>query len=41
VAIVMLFLVLLLAGQGHGPGRHMPSHGLGDATAPSVGVGYW
>lgn len=38
VAIVVLFVVLLLSGQGHGPGRHMPSHGLGGAAAPSVGV---
>lgn len=35
LALVLLFVVMMLASKsGHGPGRHMPSSGVGDYTTP-------
>jgi hypothetical protein len=34
--LVLLLLVLLLSGGRHGPGRHLPSGGLGDPTPPAA-----
>lgn len=44
LVVIVLFVILLLSGRGHGPGRHTPSSG-GDTlgvsvTAPGAGGGH-
>lgn len=35
--LLLLFLVMMLSGGEHGPGRHMRSGGAGTGTAPAGG----
>ncbi len=35
VVVVLLVIILMFAvGGNHGPGRHLPSGGMGDVTSP-------
>jgi len=36
LAVVLLFVILLLFGGGHGPGRHTPSGDAGGNRSPSA-----
>jgi hypothetical protein len=37
IVLVLLFVILLLTGRGHGPGRHLPSGDAPAAHPPSEG----
>lgn len=42
VVLVLLFVIMQFTGLGggHGPGRHLPSHGPGDSAATYAAAGH-
>jgi hypothetical protein len=38
--VILLFVIMLLAGGNHGPGRHMPSGDAGGYTSPIAPVAH-